>query len=316
MSLLWVVGSINLDVTARVGHLPQWGETLLAADGYVSPGGKGANQALAARRMGVDVSLVGAVGRDALATAALALLRQDGVNLDHVQVVDSLTGTAVIAVDDGGQNAITVIAGANRAVTPQRFRPGPGIGRRDWLLVSLEVPMEAVRAAVQWAQAHRAGVLVDPAPAPDDLPRELWNATVLMPNRGEAEHLLDMPIRDLRDAKAAARALRDRGADIGIVKLGADGLVWASRHGVFYLPPTPVTAVDTTGAGDCFAGVLAAGLAQGLNLGDAIGRAARAAAIACTRPGAQTAFPRAADVEGPLAEPAALAESDDVHGGH
>ena len=300
MRLLWVVGSINLDVTARIQRIPAIGETALAQDGYLSPGGKGANQALAARRMGGPVSLMGQGGQDALAELALSLLRRDGVNLDGVRPVDGMTGTALIWVDDAGNNTITVVSGANAQFAPQRLEPGPPLGRQDWVLVSLEVPLATARAAVLWAQNHRAGVLVDPAPAPVELPRELWAVSVLMPNRGEAERLLQVKIRDVRDAKAAARALRQRGAEVGIVKLGGEGLVWASRHGVFYLPPTPVRAVDTTGAGDCFAGVLAAGLEAKMSVGDAIGRAARAAAIACTRPGAQTAFPWAEELTEPL----------------
>jgi ribokinase len=295
-----VVGSINVDVTARVPRLPHPGETLLAGAGWIAPGGKGANQAVAARRQGVPTRMVGHVGRDAFARTALALLEESGVDLSWVEPVAAPTGLALIWLQTGGENTITVIPGANSLLAPSRFDPGPPLEPGDVVLVSLEVPLPAALAAVEWARRQGATTLLDPAPVPATWPPTLSDVDVLMPNVGEAEALLGQPIRDVRDAKEAARALRRRGARVGMVKMGRDGVAWATRQGVFYMPAVSVEVVDTTGAGDAFAGVLAAALARGTPLADAVRRAQQAAAIACTREGAQPSFPTQREVDAAL----------------
>jgi ribokinase len=271
-----VVGSINLDITARIDRTPEVGETRLAADGWIAPGGKGANQALAARRQGAPTRLIGSVGDDVFREPALALLSQEGVDL-------------------------TLLPRANRDLAPTLFAPGPAVAPGDVVLISLEIPLEVAAAAARWARRAGARVLVDPAPAPEALPPDLTRVDILMPNQGEAATILGQPVGDVREAKAACRALRQRGAQVGMVKLGSDGVVWATRQGVFYLPAVSVEAVDTTGAGDAFAGVLAAALAEGADLPTAVRRATHAAAIACTRPGAQPSYPTRAEVDRSLA---------------
>lgn len=280
-------------MTARVDHIVGPGETLVASDVLVSPGGKGANQALAARRMGADTVLVGSVGDDAFAMQALRLLRQAGVDLSRIQVVDRATGLAWVAVDRAGQNAITVIPGANAVTGAEALEAVRRLlGPRDTLVLQLEIPLETVAAAVNLARAAGARVLLDPAPAPSALPDACWQVDILTPNQGEAGQLLGGPaVRDVREAKAAARALRQRGPKVAVVKLGEAGVVWATAQGVFYLPAEPVTAVDSTGAGDAFAGALAARLDAGDPLPEAMRLANRAAAVSTTRRGAQVSFP-------------------------
>lgn len=291
-----VVGSINVDMAARVDRIPEPGETYLAQEGWMGPGGKGANQAVAARRQGSDTRMVGIIGDDPLAAVAVSVMRECGVVLDDVKASRLRTGLALIWVDRRGHNTITVIPGANHGWPADFFNPGPALQSADVVLISLEIPLPVAVQAAIWARRYRCQVLVDPAPAPETLPVELWRADLLMPNRGEAERLLGIPIRSVRDAKQAVQQLRRRGADVGIIKLGGDGLVYAARHGVFYVPAVPITAVDTTGAGDAFAGVVAAGLAHGETVAESVRRAGKAAAFTCTRTGAQFAFPTAEEI--------------------
>jgi len=292
-----VVGSTNVDVVAELPRAPRTGETLLADQGWLAPGGKGANQAVAAARQGAAVRFLSAVGDDALAKVALSVLRTLGVDLKVPHVAGIPTGMALIWLAHSGSNTIVVVPGANGTVTPDRIwaqpKPGPG----DVVLVSLEVPLATAVAAADWARAGGAALLVDPAPAPDALPASLWQADILMPNRGEAEQLLGGAIPPGEEV-AAARALAARGAKLGVVKLGADGLAWAKSTGDSgRVPALRVAAVDTTGAGDAFAGALAAELAAGQEeVEEALNRASWVAAVACTRVGAQTGVPTWSEV--------------------
>jgi ribokinase len=295
--VLYVVGSVNLDLIARLDRVPAAGETVIARGGTVAPGGKGANQALAARRMGAPVALVAEVGDDGFRTPALRLLEQDGVDLRHVRTASGSTGVALIWVNPSGDNAIAVMPGANQTFAPSRFDPGPDLAPGDAVLISMEVPENVVAAAAAWAARYHAPVFLDPAPAPEALASSLYRVDVLMPNRGEAERILRVAIPDVRAAKWAAEKLVERGARVGIVKLGSEGVVFASRHGVFVHAARPVEAVDTTGAGDCFAGVLAAALIEGMPVADAVARASDAAALSVTRPGAQPSFPYASELD-------------------
>jgi ribokinase len=292
-----VVGSINLDITARVAGMPMVGQTALADEGWITPGGKGANQALAARLGGAATRLVGMAGDDPFRRPALALLEKGGVDLDLVRTGDSGTGLALIWLDAAGHNTITVLPRANRELLPDFFDPGPPLEAGDVVLISLEIPLDTAVAALEWARRGGAQVVLDPAPAPETLPARLWTADVLVPNQGEAARILGMPVADAKQARMAARALRQRGAGIGVVKMGAEGVAWATRQGVFYLPAQAVEAVDTTGAGDVFAGVLAASLALGDAFPAAMRRATQAAAISVTRPGAQPSFPTRHEVD-------------------
>ncbi len=294
-----VLGSINADLIATVQHRPAGGETVIASGLTFAPGGKGANQALAARRMGADVVLLGAVGRDGFAEQALHLLRAADVDLTGVvEVEDVATGIAMILLDASGENSITVVPGANATVAePQLQRLDALLTPHDTLAVQLEIPLPVVREAVALARAKGARVLLDPAPAPEGFPSDLLAVNVFVPNRHEAGQILGQPIADISQAREAARQLHARGARIAVVKLGAEGVVWADQEGVHTLPATPVVAIDSTGAGDAFAGACAACLDRGMSPVAAIEMAVRAAALATTHLGAQPALPWLADVE-------------------
>jgi ribokinase len=268
-----VVGSVNLDLVARVHRLPGPGETLAAHELRRVPGGKGANQALAARRLGAEVVLVAAVGADPAAAEALALLRDDGVDLIAVTEHAELpTGHAFITVDDEGETTIVVAAGANDAVVVDR------LAQADAVLTVLEVPDTAVAAAA----AHATGLFVlNAAPARPVAPDVLARADLVVVNRAEYAEL---------DGLDAAGAVA--------VTLGGDGA--ELRRGgriVARAEPPPTTVVDGTGAGDCFTAALTVALLTGRSDTDALRYACAAGALAVSRPGAQPALPWAAELE-------------------
>lgn len=294
-----VLGSINLDLIARVKRVPKAGETGLADSMSSSPGGKGANQALAARRMGAETTLLGMVGEDAFAMQALKFLRQDGVDLSRIGVShEEPTGLAMIVVEESGQNAITVVPGANASVGMEILRDLKTLlSAQDVLVLQLEIPLDVVEQAIHIAHKVKARIMLDPAPAVERLPKSFYRVDILVPNQFEAETLLGASITDVRSAKAAARQLRGRGAEVAIVKLGEMGVVWATGRGLFYLPGEKVVAIDAVGAGDAFAGALAARLDQKDGLSDALRWANRAAALSTTKNGAQPSFPSWSEVQ-------------------
>jgi ribokinase len=294
-----VLGSINADLIATVPHRPAVGETVLATGFLLAAGGKGANHALAARRMGAEVRLLGAVGRDGFAEPALRLLREDGVDLSGVSEEQAATtGLGMILLDASGENSITVVPGANHLVTaPHLARLQRLLTVRDILVLQLEIPLATVQAAVAIARSAGARVVLDPAPAPDALADDLLRVDLLTPNQQEAAQLLGRPIETLDAARDAAAELHARGAALAVVKLGAQGVVWAGADGVFVEPAPAVTAVDTVGAGDVFAGACAACLDRDLPTARAIQLAVRAASLSTTRPGAQPSFPWLRHVE-------------------
>ncbi len=288
-----VLGSINLDLVARVDQIPGPGDTRLAHELSVSAGGKGANQALAARRMGAATIFLGTVGNDAFARQAVTELSHDGVNLAHLQTESALpTGIAMITVDSRGQNAITVADGANRATGDSALASlDQMVERADYVVLQNEIPLSTVERAVHVAHRHQATVIWDPAPALPRPVRGLLGADIVIPNQREAESLLGARIEDVRTAKAMARQLKAEGPEVVVIKLGSQGVVWATLHGVFYLPAIAVKAIDTVGAGDVFAGSLAARLDAGDGLAEAMGWANVAAGLSTTGKGAQPSFP-------------------------
>ena len=272
-----VVGSVNLDLVARVARLPAGGDTVRATDYRRVPGGKGANQALAARRLGADVALVAAVGEDEAGTEALDLLAADGVDLAAVRrVPDAPTGVALITVDDAGENTIVVVPGANARLTVT----AADLAGADAVLCQLEVPVETVVAAAAAAPPDALFCLntAPPGPVPTAV---LDRADLVVANR--AEHA---EVDGLDRARLVA------------VTAGAEGamLLEAGREVARAAPPT-VTAVDGTGAGDAFTGALVVGLLAGLDRTAALRRACAAGAAAASRPGAQPALPRPADLD-------------------
>jgi ribokinase len=289
-----VFGSINLDLVARVERLPRAGETLAGLAFYTAPGGKGANQALAARRAGADVALFGAVGRDAFAAPALRLLRDDGVRLSTPAIAEAPTGVASIHVDAAGENAITVIAGANAHARSADI-PDVLLGPATTVLLQLEAPASESLMLARRARALGARVVLNPSPVEgfEAAWREVVDVMVVNEHEcGVVAASLDLP----GEPRAFAAALARAGA-LGCVTLGAKGAVAASHDAMFRVPPLAIEVVDTVGAGDAFTGVLAASLDASLPLADALARAAAAGALACAREGAQPSLPRAVDVD-------------------
>lgn len=298
--MIHVVGSINLDLIATLDRLPVPGETLTGTGFSTAPGGKGANQALAARRAGAAVALTGMVGDDAFATQALALLLRDGVDLSGVGTSDKSTGTALILVGGDGENMIAVIPGANASVT-ERQASGLSLAPGDVVLLQNEIPPVAVAAALERARQSGATTIYNLAPARPDLADMDAQADVIVTNETEFDLYADalgLGGRSRTDRMTAFAAATGRTI---IVTLGADGVVAASATGLQGTPALPVRAVDTVGAGDTFCGYLAAGLAEAMPLDAALRFAAAAGSIACLKPGAQPAIPVRAEVEAALA---------------
>jgi len=288
-----VVGSINTDMVVRVPRLPGAGETVLGGDFRQLAGGKGANQAVAAARAGGMVAMVGCVGDDQRGRDAVEVLRGDGVEVSQIhRLSTAASGVALIVVDAGGQNSIAVAPGANARLTPAIVRQAePLIAAAEVVLVQLEVPLDAVVETASIAAGHGVRVILDPAPA-QPLPDALWRHLALItPNVTEAAALTGREIRDQADARAVAGILLERGVESAIVTLGADGVLVATRQTKTMIAGLAVEAVDTTAAGDTFAGALAARLAEGADLLDASRFANAAAAMAVTRMGAQSSVP-------------------------
>lgn len=300
-----VVGSVNADLTTTVERYPAPGETILGSGGRFSPGGKGANQALAASRRGAAVAMVGAVGTDPQSDAALRLLREDGVDLRAVRAVEGPTGLAVITVDESGENTIVVVPGANAAVTPDDVRAqAPVIAAASVCVVQGELPASTTDAAVRVAKEAGVRVLVNLAPVVPVEPVTVAAADPLVVNEGEARGLLRLQGRTVpdagsdpvEDAVTVCGELTAVGARSVVVTVGAAGAVFAEAGGEpEHLPAPRVDAVDTTGAGDAFVGAVAARLAGGADLRAAVAEGVRVGAYVVTGAGAQESYPREAD---------------------
>jgi ribokinase len=288
--MILVFGSINIDLLVPVAALPRPGETVLGGDYALLPGGKGANQALAARRAGAEVMLAGAVGEDAFADAALELLRLDGVDLGLVRRVERPTGCAAIVVGEGGENLIAVAPGANREAVAAVVPDGV-LGPDTIVLCQNEVPMAESAALLRRARQANTRTLLNLAPAGPAAPGLLADLDILVVNETEAATLGADPAglaRELRQALIATRGA------LGASAFLADG----SRLEV---PALAIEPVDTTGAGDTFVGALAASLDQNLPLDTALRRASAAAGLACLARGAQTAMPDGSAIDAALA---------------
>jgi ribokinase len=288
--MITVIGSINLDLIARVERLPAPGETVSGEEFTSSPGGKGANQALAARRSGARVRMVGAVGRDGFTGQALALLREDGVDLSLVRETHASTGTALILVAKDGENVIAVIAGANAHVSPADVR-GAVMDAGDTLLLQQEIPLRSVAAALAAARAGGVRTILNTAPFRKEAAPLLGEADIVVANETEFDlHAQELQLQGA-DRPARMQDFARRSGRTIVVTLGSEGLAAATPAGVFTVPAMPVTPVDTVGAGDTFCGYLAGGLDWGMALEPALRRASAAAALACLKPGAQPAIP-------------------------
>jgi ribokinase len=287
-----VLGSLNVDISVTVPRLPEPGATVLGSDARFTPGGKGANQAVAAARLGAEVRMAGCVGDDDFGQRLLAALRDEEVNADGVRVTaDAPTGLAMISVDHAGENIITVAPGANHEVGDEELAAAAGPG--DILVICAEIPVPAIKAAL--ARAARCVLNLAPAP-PDAAAIVAAGVDWLVVNETEAAAVLGRPVSGLAEAGQAAAALITAGARHAVVTAGAHGAALAGPDATATIGAFRVDAVDTVGAGDTFVGALAVTLAAGVPAAEAVRAAAAAGATAATRPGAQAGMPRPADI--------------------
>jgi ribokinase len=298
--MIVVVGSINLDLIATVERLPAPGETVPGDSFSTAPGGKGANQALAAARAGAVVRMVGAVGKDPFAVQALSLLEAGKVDLSGVAEMHASTGTALILVGGDGENMIAVVPGANACVVPGDLAKA-ALAKGDVVLLQLEIPLETVKAALGAAREAGAVTVLNAAPFHAEAVPLLANADYVVCNESEFDLCADALSLPSGDRPTRMRAFAEKTGRTVIVTLGSDGVVAGSANGLLEMPAMPVTPVDTVGAGDTFCGYLAAGLSEGLSLEDALRRAAAAGSLACLKPGAQPSIPLRAEVDAALA---------------
>jgi len=292
--MIVVFGSINVDLIARVARIPAPGETLFGSSFVTAPGGKGANQALAARRAGADVALFGAVGRDGFATTARVNLDVSSVRCEGVATVAAPTGIALVNVADSGENAITVIPGANALARAAQV-PDDVLTPAATLLLQLEVPHTEVERLARRAHERGARVILNAAPAVVLTDVLLRSVDVLLVNEHEAA-LLATELRLPQGPIAFADAVRARFTTTAVITLGARGALTTADGKCLTAVPPAVTAVDTTGAGDALAGAFAAALDRNSSLPRALAEGVAAGALACTQHGAQTALPDAAAI--------------------
>ena len=304
-----VVGSSNTDLVVAVRDIPWPGETVLGGDLRQAQGGKGANQAVAARRAGAEVAFVGCVGTDRFGEEALAALAAEGIATDCVRrVPDTASGVALITVAERGENAIVVAPGANGRLTPDDIeRAQPAIAAARIVIAQLEVPLAAVERAFALARAAGATTLLNPAPAPAaPLPAELISLVdLLICNETEAEALAGVPASDATSAETAAQALLEHGPRLVMVTRGGAGCTLVDARGTRHLPAFDVPVADTTAAGDAFIGALAARLAGGEPPDAAARYASAGAALSVQTAGAQPSLPSAAAIAAFLREPPA-----------
>ena len=305
---LVVVGSANMDLVVKAERIPAPGETVLGGAFVRAAGGKGANQAVAAARLGAEVRFVGCVGTDEFGDTLAAEMESAGVHIDLLRRDRTEpTGVALIGVDGQGRNAIIVAPGANHRLLPSDIAAARcAIETAYAVVVQLEIPMDTVEAAVDAARAAGTKVILNPAPVRESSPLSdalLAKVDFLTPNEHEAAHILGCSLADIVDWPEAAIRLRAKGIGAVVITLGELGCVLADHQGARAIPAVSATPIDTTAAGDCFTGAMAVGLAEGLSLDDAARFASRAAALSVTRLGAQPSLPTRAEVDGLTAPP-------------
>lgn len=295
--MITVFGSINMDLVATTPRLPKPGETVAGTGFATAAGGKGANQALAARRAGAGVRMVGAVGRDEFAGPALDLLDKAGTDLSGVAHVDGPTGTALILVGGDGENMIAVVPAANGTVSASQAKSAvEGMQDGDILMLQQEVPAGSVKAALESAKARGVRTVLNIAPLIPETEALAALADIVIANETEFERLVG---RDNLTGEEREQILLDMHGKTGqilIVTLGADGVIAAEGGALHRTKGLKIVPVDTVGAGDTFCGYLAASLDAGLAFGDALRRAAVAGSLACLKAGAQPAIPDAGEV--------------------
>jgi ribokinase len=288
-----VVGSLNADLTTFIDVFPRPGETLFGRSFDLGFGGKGANQAVAARLCGAEVMMVAKVGRDLFGEATIRNLASSGIDTTHVHIVDGVsTGVAPIFVESDGQNRIIVVKGANDRVTPADVdEAAADLCRAQTINLQFEIPLETVYHTVAFAKARGIRCIVNPAPALPASIAQLCAADYFIANETEAELISGLPVHSIEEAKLCASTLVAQGFRRVLITLGARGSLLADAAGATAMPPYPVTAVDTSGAGDAFIGSLSVFLSEGMTEHDAVAHANLYAALSTTGVGTQKSFP-------------------------
>ncbi|MBB3025517.1 ribokinase [Trueperella pyogenes] len=287
-----VIGSNMVDLISYIDRMPQEGETVEAPDFSIGCGGKGANQAVAAARLGSDVFMLTRVGNDVFADNTIENFRRNGIDTEYVLRTDSTSGVAPIFVDPQSHNSILIIKGANGFLTPQDIEDAAEkIATCRLIVLQLEIPLESVYAAIQFGKAHGIPVLLNPAPAQPDLELEkVKDCTYFVPNESELSLLTGMPVDTITDIENAAHALLEAGIRDVIVTLGSKGALWVNAEQSKHFAAPKVNAVDTTGAGDAFIGCFSHELVESGDVEIAIETAIRYASDSVTRKGTQTSY--------------------------
>ena len=294
-----VVGSSNTDMTVKTSHLPVPGETVIGGEFTKGPGGKGANQAVAASRLGAEVCLVCKVGKDSFGSEAIAHYKEEGIDTQSIILSDKPSGTALITVDDNGENCIVVAPGANGDVTVEDIRSAAdAIRSAGILLMQLEIPDDAVAEAARIAREAGVMVVLNPAPASRTLSEEVFrNVDLMIPNETELELFTGRAVKDTGSVLEAVTILRDKGVRDIIVTLGSKGSVVCPEDGsITFVEARQVKAVDTTAAGDTFCAGVCVGLSEGMTLVQAARFATAASALTVQKLGAQNSLPHRKDV--------------------
>lgn len=294
-----VIGCLHTDFTVKVKTIPRIGESVLGKSFKRSPGGKGANQAVAAARLGADVVLIGRVGADVFGKELIKNLRENGIDTKYIiEDSETYTGLALIMVDEDGDNILAVASGADMRIRKEDIdRAEEIIKLSDILLIQLETPLQIVEYAINIAFNKGVKVLLNPAPAQKLSKDLLKKVYVLIPNEKEAELLSNVKIKDLNSSKISAKKLLENGTENIVITLGKNGSIIATKEETVHINGLNVNAIDTTGAGDAFCGALAVALSSGKELKEAVIYANYAGALATTKIGAQEALPTKEELE-------------------
>ena len=294
-----VVGSSNMDLVVKSKRIPATGETILGGDFIMVPGGKGANQAVAAAKLGAQVFFIAKLGDDIFGLQSLNNFKKEGVSTKYVlQTDEAPSGVALIMVDDEGNNVIVVAPGANHKLTPEDVKEAESdIASSGALVAQLEVPIETIEFAAGLANKSKVPFILDPAPAQKLSPELLSMVDVLTPNETEAQILTGIEVKDQESAEAAAQKLLECGVKNVILTMGASGYLSTGKEGTEFVAARKVTAADSTAAGDAFTGSLAVGLAKGQTLSEAASFANNVAAVSVTRMGAQPSMPTVEEID-------------------
>lgn len=288
-----VIGSCNTDMVVKASRLPVPGETILGGTFYMNPGGKGANQAIAASRLGAEVTFISKIGYDLFGLQALEIYKSEKINTEFIFTDQkSPSGIALISVDSFGENSIIVAPGASRFLSKEDIdKAKDRIKEADIILMQLEVPIETAEYAAAIANEYGKKVILNPAPASILNNAFLRNVHTILPNRIEAEMLSGIKVTDTDSAHRAAKAIGEKGIENVVITLGKDGTYVKEKDEYTMIPAKVVDTIDTTGAGDVFCGAFSVFLSEGRSLPEAVKFANAAAAIAVTRIGAQSAIP-------------------------